>query len=400
MGLTSKQRVDRAIRSGYDDACEPPDRVPTFCQLSIGYYFINSGLDPFDIWYRSESFAEALVGMQRRVGFDGILVNLPGRDPHFEYHVDRLERGEREDVVWWKNGNYTRIPHDDNPHYFLGNGDRYFPTFEDLDPETLYYVEPWDLTDVTYPFTWGFDEEPRPFDSFFEPFHQDTLKSVIEKAGDSASVHAEIFSPFAQFLELLNFQNGLMAMILDPGKVHACLERLTLGAADLGKRQAACGPDALLISDAFAGGGFISRKHYTDFVLPYERRVVEAIHADYPDLPIYTHTCGDIGDRLDLMLETGIQGVDTLDPPPLGTVELQDAKDLLKGKAFIKGNMDPVSTLLLGTQEDVRNEARRRIAIGKEGGGYILSTACSVAPLTPPANVEILAEVTESEGAY
>ena len=235
MGLTSKERVNRAMRSGYDDACEPPDQVPTFCQLSIGYYFINSGLDPFDIWYRSESFAEALVGMQQRTGFDGILVNLPGRDPDFEDHVDRLERGEREDVVWWKNGNYTRIPHDDNPHYFLGNGDRYFPTFEELDPETLYYVEPWDLTDVTYPYTWGFDEEPRPFDSFFDPFHQDTLKSVIKRVGESASVHAEIFSPFAQFLELLNFQNGLMAMILDPGKVHACLERLTLGATELGQ---------------------------------------------------------------------------------------------------------------------------------------------------------------------
>ena len=400
MGLTSKERVNRAIRSGYDETHELPDRVPTFCQLSIGYYFINSGLDPFDIWYRSEGFAEALIGMQQRTGFDGILVNLPGRDPDFEDHVDRLERGEREDVVWWKNGNYTRIPHDDNPHYFLANGDRYFPTFEELDPETLYYVEPWDLTDVTYPYTWGFDEGPRSFDSFFDPFHQDTLKSVIERAGDGASVHAEIFSPFAQFLELLNFQNGLMAMILDPGKVHACLERLTLGAADLGKLHAACGPDALLMSDAFSGGGFISRKHYTDFVLPYERRVVEAIHAEYPDLPIYTHTCGDIGDRLDLMLETGIQGIDTLDPPPLGTVELQDAKDLLKGKAFIKGNMDPVSTLLLGTQEDVRNEASRRIAIGKEGGGYILSTACSVAPLTPPVNVETLAEITEAEGAY
>ena len=400
MGLTSKERVNRAIRSGYDETSELPDRVPTFCQLSIGYYFINSGLDPFDIWYRSEGFAEALVGMQRRTGFDGILVNLPGRDPDFEDHVDRLERGEREDVVWWKNGNYTRIPHDDNPHYFLANGDRYFPTFEELDPETLYYVEPWDLTDVTYPYTWGFDEEPRPFDSFFDPFHQDALKSVIERVGDSASVHAEIFSPFAQFLELLNFQNGLMAMILDPGKVHACLERLTLGAADLGKLHAACGPDALLISDAFSGGGFISRKHYTEFVLPYERRVVQAIHAEHPDLPIYTHTCGDIGDRLDLMLETGIQGVDTLDPPPLGTVELQAAKDLLQGKAFIKGNMDPVSTLLLGTQDDVRNEARRRIAIGKKGGGYILSTACSVAPLTPPVNVETLAEITEAEGAY
>ena len=55
-----------------------------------------------------------------------------------------------------------------------------------------------------------------------------------------------------------------------------------------------------------------------------------------------------IGDRLDLMLETGTQGIDTLDPPPLGTVELQDAKRQLAGRAFIKGNVDPVDTVLWG----------------------------------------------------
>jgi len=400
MELTSKQRVERAMRSGYNPEVELPDRVPTFCQISIGYYFKNSGIAPFDIWYRSEAFAEALVKVQHQNHFDGILVNLPGRNPEVDKYITRVDKGETEDVVRWKNGNYTRIPHDDNPHYFLADGSRYFPTFEELDPESLYYVEPWDLTDVTYPYTWGFDERSRPFDDFFEPFHQDTLKSVLSKVGTTVSVHAEIFSPYAQFLELLNFQNGLMAMILDPGKVHACLDRLTLGAIDLGNRGAACGPDALLISDAFAGGGFISRKHYSEFVLPYETRVVNAIHKNYPDLPIYTHTCGDIGDRLDLMLKTGIQGVDTLDPPPLGTVELQTAKETLRGKAFIKGNIDPVSTLLLGTQEDVQEEARRRIEIGKEGGGYILSTACSVAPLTPPANLELLAEAAKSHGGY
>lgn len=379
-----------------------PDRVPVFCQLAIGHYFLASGISPFDFWFRSEACAEALVNLQRRYDFDGILVNLPGRPLDFERHLDRVERrdDERETRIWWSNGNYTRVPDDDNPHYFQHNGERYFPSFEEVDPDTLWYVEPWDLTDITYPYTWGFDEEPRPFDDFFPSYQEDILRSVREKIGDSVSLHSEIFSPFSQFLELLNYEAALMALLDDPAKSHAILDRLTLGAIDLGKRQARAGVDAVLISSAFAGGGLISREDYEQFVLPYELRVIEGIRAEYPDLKIYTHTCGAIGDRLDLMLRTGLNGVDTLDPPPLGTVELEEAVPVLAGKAFIKGNLDPVNTLLYGDERKVREAVEHRLRVAMPGGGYILSTACSVAPAVRPELLEYMSALTRELGRY
>ena len=355
--MTGRDRVQVAMDLG------KPDRVPVFCQLAVGHYFLFSGVEPYDVWFRSEGFAEALVALQRRYQFDGILINLPGRDPGFEAHIDRIERKEdaRETWVWWANGNYTRLPDDDNPHYFQETGDRYFPTFEEVDPETLWYVEPWDLTDITYPYTWGFEREPRPFDDFFPEFQEDTIRKVIETVGNSVSVHSEIFSPFSQFLELLNYENALMGILDDPVKSHAILDRLTLGAIDLGKRQARAGVDAVLVSSAFAGGGLISRENYEEFVLPYEAKVIAEIRAEHPDLKIYTHTCGAIGDRLDLMLRTGLNGIDTLDPPPLGTVELEQALPILSGKAFIKGNLDPVNTLLYGNEQQVRAAVEHRI---------------------------------------
>jgi uroporphyrinogen-III decarboxylase len=71
-------------------------------------------------------------------------------------------------------------------------------------------------------------------------------------------------------------------------------ERLTLGAIELGKRQVEAGVDAVLISSAFAGGGLISRGDYETFVLPNEKKLISKIHAAYPDVKIYTHTCGAI----------------------------------------------------------------------------------------------------------
>lgn len=391
--MTSKERINKAMD------LQSPDRVPVMCQLSLGHYFLYSGIKPMDIWYTSGGFAEALLKMRERYFFDGILINLPGRETNYENHIQSIERQASESIIKWKNGNYTAFPDDDNPHYYLEDGTRYFPTFDELEPENLYYVDPWDLTDITYPYTWGFETEPRPFADYFPDYHFDTIRIVREKAGEFISVHSEVFSPWSQFLELLNYENALMAILDDPEKAKACLERLSEGAIDLAKKQAKQGVDAVLISSAFAGAGLISKQHYQEFVLPYEKKIIREVKKEY-SIPIYTHTCGSIGDRLDLMVASGTDGIDTLDPPPLGTVELEEAKKVLSGKAFIKGNIDPVNTLLNGTPEQIKEDVKWRIDVGKPGGGYILSSACSVAPSTPPENIELLSQLAEKFGKY
>jgi hypothetical protein len=392
--MKSRERMDLAMRLGV------PDRVPVMCQLSLGHYFLNAGLDAIDIWHDTEAFAEALVRLRRRYDFDGILINLPGRDPDWRRFVAGIESRREDRVIRWKNGWYTVAPHDDNPHVFQADGTRYFPTIEEIDPDRLYYVEPHDLSSITWPYSWGFDGEPAvPGPDFFPPWHFDTIRAVARRVGGEASVHAEVFSPFSQLMELLDYTNGLIALLDDPGKVTAMLDRLTEGTIELAAGQVRAGADAILISSAFAGAGLISRDHYETFVQPYERRLVDGIRARH-DVPVYTHTCGAIGDRLDLMAGTHTQGIDTLDPPPLGTVDLAEAKRELGGRLFIKGNIDPVTTVLLGTPDDVRAAARDRIEVAAPGGGYILSTACSVAPRAPPRNVMVLREAAEEWGRY
>jgi uroporphyrinogen decarboxylase len=158
----------------------------------------------------------------------------------------------------------------------------------------------------------------------------------------------------------------------------------------------ATGIDAMKISSPFAGAGFLSRKFYSRFVLPYERRLARKIRDR--GVHVYTHTCGAIGDRLDLLLEAGVSGIECLDPPPLGNVELSEAKRVMQGRAFIKGNVDSVNVLLHGTHDDVVRDVSERLRIGKEGGGFILSTACSVAPGVPPERLVLLRNLAEQFG--
>ncbi len=201
-------------------------------------------------------------------------------------------------------------------------------------------------------------------------------------------------------MDLFGYETALMNLVADEGRGQAMLERLSLGAADLARRLALRGVDAVLVSSAFAGAGFISLDWYRRFVLPHERRVVQAVRQARPGTPVYVHTCGAIGDRLEAMLEAGYAGVDTLDPPPLGSVDLPDAVQRLKGRAFIKGNMDSVNTLLRGGVDKVRRDARMRVETAGPHGGYILSSACSVAPRVPVENLMVLREVAEKYGRF
>ena len=99
------------------------------------------------------------------------------------------------------------------------------------------------------------------------------------------------------------------------------------------------------------------------------------------------------------MAETGIDGIDTLDPPPLGSVDLADAKRRVGDRLFFKGNIDPVNTLLKKSAGEVRCDALERLRVGSAGGGYILSSACSVSPRVPPENLSVLVEAAEQFAA-
>ncbi len=392
--MNSKERMRLAMHH------KRADRVPVMCQLSLGHYFLHSGFPEIEIWHSSETFGEALIKLQRLYQFDGILINLPGRDPSWRSYIRRVEARESEKIIHWMNGWTTVCPRDDNPHVYRENGTRYFARFEEIVPEKLFYVEPHDLSGIRYPYTWGFFEEgPSSTEDLFPPWQFNLIDYVRNEVGHEVSVHSEIFSPFTQFLELLDYSSGLMAMMDDPTKTKECLEALTRGAIALGRGQAAKGVDAILISSAFAGAGFISPEQYREFVLPYEQKVISGIREE-SRLPIYTHTCGAIGDRLELIMETGTDGIDTLDPPPLGDVELSEAKHRVGERLFIKGNLDAVNVLLRGSTDQVGEAAKNCLSAASAGGGYILSSACSVAPHTPPENILQLFDVVQKYGLY
>jgi hypothetical protein len=377
-----------------------PDRVPVMCQLSLGHYLLNTGIAPHEMWYTSDGIAEASVLLQKRYRFDGVLVNTIGRPAGYLRNVTSIEKDTDGEWLTWRSGDKTFLPWDDLPHFFPGDKSiTQRADFDTLDPDDLENIDDytgylWNIYHIqSLPGKEGRGPLVQVPDYFLE-----TLRLVKTKAGPEVSIHAETYSPFTHFMELLGYQEGLIALVTGASKAHALLDRLTEASIAWALAQVECGVDALLNSSAFAAAPFLSRKMYREFVVPYERRLAEAVKA--AGSVVYTHTCGRIGDRLDLMEDTGIDGIDTLDPPPLGNGDLAIAKRDFGSRLFFKGNMNSVALLNHKTEAEVIDEATSRIQIGKPGAGYILSTACSVAPHVEPWKLELLTPLAEEIGRY
>ncbi|MCO6449554.1 MAG: hypothetical protein J5I90_02085 [Caldilineales bacterium] len=376
------------------------DRVPVMCQLAIGHYFLNTDFKPHEIWYTSEAFAEALVTLQRRYRFDGILINVPGRPDNFLDGLAKIEENRDGEILTWKNGDVTFIPWDDNAQFYPADKTKpAHANFESIDPDDLSYLDDlsgyiWNTEHIQ---TIAGKTEPGPLVNIPDYFFK-TIDLVKARVGGEVSVHGEAFSPLTYYMELFGYADALMTFIKDPGKVHALLDRLSEASVAWAVAQARHGVDALLMSSAFVGGPFLSPKMYKEFVVPYEHRVTDAVKAE--GVPVYTHTCGSIAKILDLMIETGTMGIDTMDPPPLGNTELAFAKEKVGRKVFLKGNMNAVALLAAKTEEDVIAHASERIRDGMPGGGYILSTACSVAPRMEPWKLELFTPLAEEIGRY
>ncbi len=378
-----------------------PDRVPVMSQLALGHYFLNAGIDPVEIWFTSEGFAQALVSLQQRYAFDGILINLPGRQPDLlDRIVERSSTQDGERLVF-DTGEIVVVPPNDNAIYYPGDSGRKERFDFEADP-----IELLDSAEDFGGYVWGTYHVPwldgrrdRGLLTDVPDYMFSTIDQVRDLTDGEVSVHGECFSPFTHYMELVGYELALLSLLLNPDKAHALLDRLCVASVAWAVAQAERGVDAVLMSSAFAGGPMVSPAMYEQFVLPYELRVTAAVSAA-TDVPVYTHTCGSIGDRLELMTKTGTKGIDTLDPPPLGTVELRDAKNRIGDKVFIKGNMDPVLLLQSSERDAIVEHATDRISSGAPGGGYILSTACSVAPAVEPWKLELLTALADQIGRY
>ena len=378
--MSSKNLVRQAM------CMERPERFPVMFQMANGHTIINTGVDPIDYFLDGALWADCLIRMRALYDFDGVLCHKPGRVHGLVDQVERMDRDAESPTLYLQDGARIECTRDDDA-YYKATDEFTWPDIEELDLDNLLSWAPesykaFQASKATLPI-----DDP---DSFEEHVF-DTLDLVIAALGDDYSVHGEVRAPFDHFLNILGMENGLMYLLTHAARCAEILDVTAGWSVALAVAQVRRGAEAIKISSPFAGNVFLSREMYCDFIQPYEARIAAAVKAE--GAAVYTHTCGAIGDRLDLLCGAGVTGIECLDPPPLGDVDINEAVEMLKDKIFIKGNVDPVNTLLRGDSRKIDEDIGGILAAAENMKGFILSSACSVAPPTPPDNLKRMVEL-------
>ena len=111
------------------------------------------------------------------------------------------------------------------------------------------------------------------------------------------------------------------------------------------------------------------------------------------------HTCGSVRPIVPLMVERGLDVLQSLQPEASG-MDPRELKADFGDRLGFHGGISIQRTLPLGTPEDVRREVADRIAALAPGGGYILCTAHNIQADTPVENVEALLRAYKGLGRY
>jgi MtaA/CmuA family methyltransferase len=146
-----------------------------------------------------------------------------------------------------------------------------------------------------------------------------------------------------------------------------------------GKAQVDAGIDLMGVGDAAAS--LVGPQIYEEFVWPYEKRLVEGLHA--MGTHVRLHICGNINPVLGLVGRLGCDIVD-LD----WMVSLADARVAMGPDQVLLGNIDPVAVLRFGTPEGVLGALEQ--CYRDAGGRYIVGAGCEVPRGTPHENVRAM----------
>jgi MtaA/CmuA family methyltransferase len=176
--------------------------------------------------------------------------------------------------------------------------------------------------------------------------------------------------------------------------VHDLLELCTQTSIAFAKAMLEAGAVAIATVEGGMIDEAVSVDQYAEFVVPYHRKIRDAIGAPY----IY-HQCENATPFLDLIVN-GIQ-------PALvavhDSVDLKWLKEKYGKKIAIAGNV-PVSkadaVLMFGTPEEVTAAAKKCIDIGMPGSGYWLTAGCEIHHDVPPENIKALVKAAARYGVY
>ena len=197
---------------------------------------------------------------------------------------------------------------------------------------------------------------------------------------------------------LMGMQGLIMAIVREPELVKNLVEMSVTVNLELAKEVVARGVKIVYTGDDYAynKGPFMSPKHFRELFYPGLYRVMQG----YKELGLYVikHTDGNIWSLIDMIIDSGIDCLDPIDPQ--AGMDLGEVKAKYGHRVALKGNVDCAQLMTFGTPDEVIEATKDALRKGMPGGGFILSSSNSIHSGVKPENYAAMMQTLKEFGRY
>jgi len=197
---------------------------------------------------------------------------------------------------------------------------------------------------------------------------------------------------------LAGFENLMMALVEQPELVRGLVELSVRMNLEMVKEVARRGADFVFTGDDYASTErpFMSPRTFREFFAPGLKRVVEGFHE--AGLPMIKHTDGNIRPLLEMILDSGIDCLDPIDP--VAGMDIAQMKSQYGHRVALKGNVDCAHTLTFASEREAVEETKAVLRKAAAGGGLILSSSNSIHSAVKPGNYLAMWNAIRMYGRY
>jgi len=190
-------------------------------------------------------------------------------------------------------------------------------------------------------------------------------------------------SPWQSFCTKVGTEPAIFMAMDEPEFLHHALERIVQKTLAVTAMWEGTPADMVEVGGGAGSSTVISPALFREFCLPYDIRQNQAFHA--LGLEVVYHLCGGLMPMLDLVVETGADGLETMTPPSMGgDCDLAEASRRVGDKLFFLGGFDQNAGFERGTPQRARRLVRECFEATRDHAGYI---CCPSDHFFPPSSV-------------
>jgi uroporphyrinogen decarboxylase len=115
-------------------------------------------------------------------------------------------------------------------------------------------------------------------------------------------------------------------------------------------------------------------------------------------LYVIKHTDGKLWPIIDMIVDSGIDCLDPIDPQ--AGMDLAEVKAQYGHRIALKGNVDCAQLMTFGTPDEVAEATREALRQGAPGGGFILSSSNSIHSAVKPENYQAMLHTWQEYRQY